>query len=104
MADILTPEQVAKFRRWADMGSLVAAYALRGALAEALDSHETLCERLNEANAFLSESASERELALRAQLAKARADRDYWKDIAQKSRPHLEMPDEVFDEYVRADY
>jgi len=41
---------------------------------------------------------------VRKLLAEARADRDSWKDSAQKSRPHLEMPDEVFDEYVRADY
>ena len=46
MADILTPEQVAVFRGWADMSPIVAAYALRTALAETLDSNEALREQL----------------------------------------------------------
>jgi len=55
---ILTPEKVATFRRWADTWE---EYALRGTLAETLDSHE----------------------ALREQLAEAQADRDSWQATAE---------------------
>jgi len=48
---ILTPKQVEKFRRWADIGSIALGYNLRRALIRTLDSHEALREQLAKAQA-----------------------------------------------------
>jgi len=86
MVDILTPDRIAIFRGWVDMSLMVDACTLRGALAEALDSHEVLeADRdswqatVEEAmdknvNKSLTQRHEMREASLKEQLAKAHAD------------------------------
>jgi len=74
---ILTPDRVAQFRRWADMKALVSAYALRGALAETLDSNEALRQQLDEAQEKLRnlEELDAIEIDVRADVARAKEKR-----------------------------